>query len=104
MQIPVYTITSKPVSAHARSGVLESAQLKQCFLGMLTSVLPLLGLPSYNGIEEEAQPVAASPIAYAAKDCPAGHLQPAGAQRLSWRCSSAASEQLIHWQRRCTSG
>ncbi len=102
MQIPVYTITSKPVSAHARSGVLESAQLKQCFLGMLTSVLPLLGLPSYNGIEEEAQPVAASPIAYAAKDClqaicnllgPSAYLGAAAQLLLS---SSSTGNDAVH--------
>ena len=38
-------------------------------MGLLTHVLPLLGLPSYNGIEDEEQPVAASPIAYAAEGC-----------------------------------
>ena len=52
-----------------RSGALGSAQLQHTFMGLLTAVLPLLGLPSYNGVEDEEQPVAASPIAYAAKDC-----------------------------------
>lgn len=38
-------------------------------MGLLSCMLPLLGLPPYNGIEDEEQPVTASPIAYIAEGC-----------------------------------
>ena len=81
---------------------MEPGQLKQCFAGLLTSVLPLLGLPSYNGIEDEEQPVAASPMAYAAKDClqavcnllgPSAYLSTAAQLFLN---SSSAGREAIH--------
>ena len=98
----IHVILLKRVSANARSGVLGSAQLKQCFMGLLTSVLPLLGLPSYNGVEDEKQTVAASPIAYAAKDClqavcnllgPSAYLGTAAQLFLS---SSATDKEAVH--------
>ena len=85
-----------------RNETLESGQLKQCFMRLLTSVLPLLGLPSYNGIEEEDQPVAASPIAYAAKDClqaacnllgPSAYL---GAAAQLFLSSTATGKEAVH--------
>ena len=35
----------------------------------LTRLIPLLGKPSYNGIDSEEDPGAASPLAASAKDC-----------------------------------
>lgn len=52
-----------------RSGSLEPGQLRHCFMGLLTALLPVLGLPSYNGSDDEQEPVAASPIASTARDC-----------------------------------
>ena len=39
------------------------------FVECLTSLLHLLGKPSYNGTDSEEDPVAASPLAASAKDC-----------------------------------
>ena len=71
-------------------------------MGLLTTVLPLLGLFSYNGREDVEQPVAASPIAPAAKDClqaicnllgPSAYIGAAAELLLS---SPSAGKQAVH--------
>ncbi len=48
---------------------MDPGQLKQHFTGLLTALISLLGLPSYNGSQDEEQPAASSPVQMAATDC-----------------------------------
>ncbi|CAK0735276.1 hypothetical protein CVIRNUC_000554 [Coccomyxa viridis] len=54
---------------HAREESLDAEHFRRVFVEYLTSLLPLLGKPSYNGADSKEDPVAASPLAASAKDC-----------------------------------
>ncbi len=52
-----------------REESLDAEHFRRVFVEYLTSLLPLLGKPSYNGADSKEDPVAASPLAASAKDC-----------------------------------
>ena len=52
-----------------REESLDAEHSRRVFVECLTSLLPLLGKPSYNGTDCEEDPVAATPLAASAKDC-----------------------------------
>ena len=62
-------LTPDRLDCCGRDDSLDTEHCQRLFAGLLTSVLPLLGEPSYTGTDSEEDPVAASPLASSAKDC-----------------------------------
>ena len=62
-------LTLDQINCCSRNESLDAEHCKRLFAELLASVLPLLGEPSYNGTDSGEDPVGASPLAAAAKDC-----------------------------------